>query len=124
MSHRPFATGLLYLVERVNEPLPLMVAEDAAACAGILPTCHNDRMRVAYLDCFAGISGDMFLGALLDAGVEVRVLEEATAAMGLGASLRIRKVDRCGITSTKVDVMKDGRRAEAAGRPRHGRTGG
>ncbi len=72
-------------------------------------------MRVAYLDCFAGISGDMFLGALLDAGVEARVLEEATAAMQLGASLRIGKVDRCGITSTKVDVIKDGRPAEDAG---------
>ena len=72
-------------------------------------------MRVAYLECFAGISGDMFLGALLDAGVEVRVLEEATAAMGLGAGLSIRKVDRSGITSTKVDVVKDGRLAEETG---------
>ncbi len=72
-------------------------------------------MRVAYLDCFAGISGDMFLGALLDAGVELAVLERATAALGLGASLRVRTVDRSGITSTKVDVIKDGRLAEETG---------
>ena len=72
-------------------------------------------MRVAYLECFAGISGDMFLGALLDAGVERGVLEQAAAALELGASLAIRKVDRSGITATKVDVMKGGRLAEDEG---------
>ena len=69
-------------------------------------------MRVAYLECFAGISGDMFLGALLDAGVERSVLEQATAAMELGASLSIRTVDRSGITATKVDVIQGGRLAD------------
>ena len=47
-------------------------------------------MRIAYLDCFAGISGDMFLGALVDAGVPLAVLEEATAALQLGASFVAR----------------------------------
>src|SRR5262249_27819448 len=65
-------------------------------------------MRIAYLDCFSGISGDMFLGALVDAGVPVRVLEEAVAALRIGASLRVTKVDRSGITATKVDVLVDG----------------
>ncbi len=77
-------------------------------------------MRLAYLECFAGISGDMLLGALLDAGVERAVLEGATTALGLGASLRVRTVDRSGITSTKVDVIKDGRLAEENGREEQG----
>src|SRR5215469_862645 len=65
-------------------------------------------MRIAYLDCFSGISGDMFLGALLDAGVPADVLEKAVSALGIGAELRVSKVDRCGITATKVDVLVAG----------------
>lgn len=72
-------------------------------------------MRIAYLDCFAGISGDMFLGALVDAGVPLTVLEEATSALGLGAGLKIETVDRSGIRCTKVHVMEGERLAEEAG---------
>jgi len=65
-------------------------------------------MRIAYVECFSGISGDMFLGALVDAGVPLRVLEEAVAALGVGAELRVSRVDRSGITATKVDVIVEG----------------
>lgn len=65
-------------------------------------------MRIAYLECFSGMSGDMFLGALVDAGVPARVLEEAVAALGVGARLEISRVVRAGISATKVDVWVDG----------------
>jgi uncharacterized protein (TIGR00299 family) protein len=69
-------------------------------------------MRIAYLDCFAGISGDMFLAALLDVGVDPKVLHEATSALNLKAALKIEKVDRSGISSTKVHVFEGEQPAE------------
>jgi uncharacterized protein (TIGR00299 family) protein len=65
-------------------------------------------MRIAYLDCFSGISGDMFLGALVDAGVPVRLLEEAVAALNIGAYLEVSRVMRSGISAAKVDVHTHG----------------
>src|SRR6266576_5668832 len=65
-------------------------------------------MRIAYLDCFSGMSGDMFLGALVDAGVPARLLEETVAALNVGARLEISRVERNGISATKVDVYVRG----------------
>ena len=62
-------------------------------------------MRIAYLDCFSGISGDMFLGALVDAGVSAQILEETVASLKIGARLEISRVNRSGISATKVDVV-------------------
>ena len=67
-----------------------------------------DFMRIAYLDCFSGISGDMFLGALVDAGVSPKLLEEAAAALDIGARLEISRVVRGGISAIKVDVYANG----------------
>jgi pyridinium-3,5-bisthiocarboxylic acid mononucleotide nickel chelatase len=61
-------------------------------------------MRIAYLECFSGISGDMFIGALVDAGVSPALLEETVRALNLGARLEVSKVMRSGITAKKVDV--------------------
>lgn len=65
-------------------------------------------MRIAYLDCFSGISGDMFLGALIDAGVPATLFEEVVAALNIGARLEISRVNRSGISATKVDVLVHG----------------
>jgi len=65
-------------------------------------------MRIAYLECFSGISGDMFLGALVDAGVPAEVLETTVAALDVGARLEISRVLRCGISATKIDVWVAG----------------
>jgi pyridinium-3,5-bisthiocarboxylic acid mononucleotide nickel chelatase len=81
-------------------------------------------MRIAYLDCFSGISGDMFLGALIDAGVPPTVFEQAVSALNLGARLEISRVNRSGISATKVDVIvkgeKDAPREQQAETPEHG----
>jgi pyridinium-3,5-bisthiocarboxylic acid mononucleotide nickel chelatase len=74
-------------------------------------------MRIAYLDCFAGISGDMFLGALIDAGAGPKILHEAVAALNLNATLKIEKADRSGISSTKVHVYEGEKLAETAHPP-------
>ncbi len=65
-------------------------------------------MRIAYLDCFSGISGDMFLGALVDAGVSAKLLEDTVEALEVGARLQISRVVRGGISATKVDVYANG----------------
>ncbi len=62
-------------------------------------------MRIAYLDCFSGISGDMLLGAMVDAGVPISMFTDTAAALNVGARAQARKVVRGGITATKVDVL-------------------
>jgi pyridinium-3,5-bisthiocarboxylic acid mononucleotide nickel chelatase len=70
----------------------------------------NDRfpMRIAYLDCFSGMSGDMFLGALIDAGVPAKLFEDTVEALNIGARLQISRVNRSGIGATKVNVFVHG----------------
>src|SRR6266567_6185697 len=65
-------------------------------------------MRIAYLDCFSGISGDMFLGALIDAGVSPKLFEETVADLSIGAHLEVSRVNRSGIAATKLDVIVNG----------------
>ena len=71
-------------------------------------------MKIGYLDCFAGISGGMFLGALGGGGVRLGVLQEAADAMDVGATVRQTTVDRSGISSVKIDVMEGEVLAEVA----------
>jgi uncharacterized protein (TIGR00299 family) protein len=62
-------------------------------------------VKIAYLDCFSGISGDMLLAALVDAGVPFSVLEDAVSALEIEARLELRRVNRSGIDAAKVDVV-------------------
>ena len=57
--------------------------------------------RVLYFDCFSGISGDMTLGALLDAGLPFDDLKRALGSLALGdVELRAEKVLRTGVSAT------------------------
>ena len=63
-------------------------------------------MKIAFIDCFSGISGDMFLGALVDAGVSLKEIEKGLRKLRLkGYALRETKVMRAGMAATKVDVI-------------------
>ena len=65
-------------------------------------------MRTAYFDCFSGISGDMTLGALVDAGVSIDDLRAELAKLSLpGYEFKIEKVNRSGIAATKAQVIID-----------------
>ena len=62
-------------------------------------------MRTLYFDCFAGISGDMTLGALVDAGADARELTGRLALLGVeGYEISFEKVDRSGIGATRALV--------------------
>jgi uncharacterized protein (TIGR00299 family) protein len=62
-------------------------------------------MKLAYLDCFSGISGDMLLGALVDAGAPAEELNRQIARLGLpSVSVRFEKCTRAGIAATKAHV--------------------
>ena len=72
-------------------------------------------MRTLYFDCFAGISGDMTLGALVGAGADERELLEQITLLGVeGYEISFEKVDRSGISATRAVV-----RAEERQRHRH-----
>jgi len=64
--------------------------------------------RVAYLDCFSGIAGDMTLAALIDAGVPLTAIEERLGTLGVtGWRIVTRRVARSGIGALKLDVEID-----------------
>jgi uncharacterized protein (TIGR00299 family) protein len=74
------------------------------------------RMRIAYFDCFSGVSGDMCLGALVDAGLPLADLAKGLEGLRVrGFSLRSRRVARGALAGTKVDVLIEKGRARLWG---------
>ncbi len=72
----------------------------------ILYGVKESALRIAYLDCSSGISGDMCLGALVDAGVQIEMIEKGLKRLAVkGYRLEARRVKRAGIAATKVDVI-------------------
>ena len=61
-------------------------------------------MKICYFDSFSGISGDMTVGALVDAGADWQALESALHSLQLGASFRLEKTKRKGIAASKFTV--------------------
>ncbi|MGP0564786.1 MULTISPECIES: nickel pincer cofactor biosynthesis protein LarC [unclassified Nitrospina] len=62
-------------------------------------------MKTLYFDCYTGISGDMILGALVDLGVDLKVLREGLQTLGLkDYEIKSRRVKRGHLAGSKVDV--------------------
>jgi len=102
IGHSPLAPSLWWLAS------PLVAAFLPLAKGQRRTTIGLFSMRIAYLDCFSGMSGDMFLGALVDVGVSPDLLEKTVQALDIGARLEISRVSRGGISATKVDVYAHG----------------
>jgi len=63
-------------------------------------------MKIAYFDCIAGASGDMILGALVDAGLAETVLRDQLAALKIKEfELKIHRIQKRGFSAFKVDVV-------------------
>jgi hypothetical protein len=78
-------------------------------------------MKVLYLDIFSGISGDMFVGALLDLGLDARKLERELAKLKLGGyHLHVGRQERQGIAGIKFDVHLEAGRGEKGEGRAHG----
>jgi pyridinium-3,5-bisthiocarboxylic acid mononucleotide nickel chelatase len=62
-------------------------------------------MKICYLDAFSGISGDMTVGALIDAGADSPALVRALENLGTGAKFEVEKTKRRGIAASKFRVI-------------------
>ena len=62
-------------------------------------------MRIAYFDCFSGISGDMTLAALIDAGAPVDAIQQGIRSLGLGElTIGVQEVRKCGFRALQVHI--------------------
>jgi len=66
---------------------------------------EEPSVRVAHFDCFSGASGDMVLGALIDAGVPVHAIRAGLDSLGVPITLTVERVQRGGIAATHVKII-------------------
>ena len=77
-------------------------------------------MRILYYDCFAGISGDMNLGALIDLGVEPNYLKQELSKLNIdGFHLKVERAERRGISGTMATVVVENQDNEKHRHLRH-----
>jgi pyridinium-3,5-bisthiocarboxylic acid mononucleotide nickel chelatase len=90
------------------------------------PMEEDLAMRIAYLDVFAGISGDMTLGALVDAGVDLQALRDELAKVPMhGWRIESERASKSGISGTLVSVVEEeahGHHHEGHDAQHHGRS--
>src|SRR5881227_2926619 len=80
-------------LEPTGKYVPANASSDRESC-----------VRIAYFDCFSGISGDMTLGALVDAGVDPKAIQSAVASLGLDCGLTFETVRRGGFRANYARV--------------------
>lgn len=84
------------------------VRVDAVRSSARIIQTYEATMRIAYLDCFSGIAGDMLLAALLDAGAPLDRFQESVRALSLSeVTLAVERVKRHGIAANYVRVEID-----------------
>jgi uncharacterized protein (TIGR00299 family) protein len=97
-AHGPRPTDILQGIQPAKEP-------------AVLPWFRLAMewwMKIAYLDCASGISGDMTLGALVDAGVPLEPIQAGIDSLGLtGVRLEATEVRKKGFRATKVSVLHE-----------------
>lgn len=77
-------------------------------------------MKILYYDCFAGISGDMNLAALIDLGVPEEYLRSQLSLLQLrGYTVAITREKRSGITGTRIDVILDNQQKDTRDHDEH-----
>ena len=77
-------------------------------------------MRILYFDCFNGASGDMILGALLDAGLPLDALREALGSLAIeDFEVTSERVLRAGVSATKFRLVEHGAPAAVAHQHEH-----
>ena len=67
--------------------------------------------KICYFDAFSGISGDMTVGALIDAGADWPAIEDALRSLDLGATFTLEKTKRKGLAASKFRVHSEDQKA-------------